>query len=315
MKYFCLAVLSLLCFLHFACRTSKDAGNPNIQASPLEVKVMTFNIRYYRAKDGPDDWVYRRRMVVDVIRNARVDAVGLQEAEKPQVDWLVNELREFGNLTTYSDGKTEGHSNTLLYRTSRFEVDCWDTFWLSDAPAEPGSKGWGNKHPRFCTWARLVEKKTGKAFYFFNVHLDHESQYSRERGAVLVTKMISERKHNDPFVLTGDMNAEEGNSAIAFFKGNELAIEGTSYVNQVPLVDTFRVKHGSQVDAGTFNGFGDREKFNKIDYVFSQEPFQVLDAEVVKYNENGHYPSDHCPVVASLRFPERPVVNKEYKSE
>ncbi|MCD6175135.1 MAG: endonuclease/exonuclease/phosphatase family protein [Planctomycetes bacterium] len=299
---FLVIMVILSCFFQLSCSTSNGIENQNIQADQLEVKVMTFNIRYYGAKDGPDNWQYRRQMVINVIKNNRVDIIGFQEAHKLQVEQIQEQLDEFGVLATYRNGKSNGPSNALFYRKSRFIVDSWDTFWFSDTPEMPGSIGWGNKSSRFCTWARLIEKKSGKCFYFFNTHLDHRSQYSRERSAIFVTKMINLRKDKSPFILTGDMNAREDNRVIRFFKGEELTLDNNRYGTLVPVVDTFRIKHGTECDAGTFNGFGKYEKFSKIDYVFVQESTTILDAKVIKYNENGHYPSDHCPVTARIQF-------------
>jgi len=271
------------------------------ESDTMEVKIMTFNIRYYRApNDGQDAWDYRKRMVADLIQNSGADAIGLQEAEFPQVEYLRGRLEDdFGILATYTLGK---HSNALLYRKDRFEVADWGTFWYSDTPDTPDSKGWGNSSPRFCTWARFVEIRTGKSFYYYNTHLDHKSQNSRERGALLLTERIKQRDPKAPFVVTGDLNSREENPVIRFFKGKKLSIDGRSFKNPVPLIDTFRAKHGEQAEAGTFNGFDPDREFLKIDYVFTERSTEVLDAGIITYSKNGHYPSDHFPVTATLRF-------------
>ena len=265
---------------------------------------MTFNIRYYRApNDGLDAWEYRRKMVADILENSGADAIGLQEAEFPQMEYLREKLNDdFGILVTYGYGTEMGHSNALLYRKSRFAVGEWGTFWFSDTPDKPGSKGWGNGSPRFCTWTRLVEIETGKSFYFYNAHLDHRSQYSREKSARLITDRINQRKHRAPFVIIGDLNSKEDNNVIRFLKGGELSLDGQACRTAVPVVDTFRVKHGDEVDAGTLNGFDKDRPFIKIDYILTEAAMKVLEAEVITYNEDGRYPSDHCPVTATIRF-------------
>jgi endonuclease/exonuclease/phosphatase family metal-dependent hydrolase len=293
----------LFCFFSLFCQTLNAAENQKEQIKASAIKVMTFNIRNGYAKDGPDGWEHRRKMVINVIQDANVDVVGLQEAVKMQIDQLRDSLDEFGILATYRDGKSKGQSNALLYRKSRFSVDCCGTFWLSDSPDKPDSTSWENKESRFCTWMRLIEKKNGKGFYFFNVHLDHLSQYSREKSVILIIETIEHREHNEPIVLLGDLNIGEDNSIIKFLKGKEMTIEDKTYKSPIVFADTFRIKHGCQTDAGSFNGFGKREKFEKIDYIFVQKSVQVLDTEVIKYNQNGRYPSDHCPVTACLMFP------------
>ena len=72
----------------------------------------------------------------------------------------------------------------------------------------------------------------GKGFYFYNVHLDHVSQSSREKSAVLIAERIKNRKHpEDMFILTGDFNAAETNPAVLYLKG-EMDVEGSK--NPIP---------------------------------------------------------------------------------
>jgi endonuclease/exonuclease/phosphatase family metal-dependent hydrolase len=149
---------------------------------------------------------------------------------------------------------------------------------------------------------RLIEKKSGRGFYFYNVHLDHRCQYSREKSIVLITQKIKTRDHNDPVVLLGDFNVYEDNPVINFLKGKKLMVDGKVVICPIILSDSFRTKHGVNIDGGTFNGFGKREKFEKIDYIFINQSAKVLDAEVSKTNINGRFPSDHCPLIALLFF-------------
>jgi len=52
----------------------------------------------------------------------------------------------------------------------------------------------------------------------------------------------------DPFAVTGDFNAAEGNLAIRFLKG-DAKIDGNT--NEVPMRDTFRVMHPDADNFGT----------------------------------------------------------------
>ena len=290
---------------------SRAQDHPSASSPPdgFEVKVMSFNILYYRYW-GPRKvgaWTERRRMVVDVISNSRADVIGLQEATFPQVEYLRGKLEDtLGILVTYREGLPidKALSNAILYRKDRLEAEDWGTFWFSDTPDEPGSKGWGNRTPRLCTWAHFVETETGRDFYVYNAHIDHAVQNSRVRSAALIAERIAGRKNpSAPVVLMGDLNAHEDNPIIRFFKGKaELPIDGKDIANPMPFVDTFRVLHGEAADAGTFHGFHPDRKRAKIDYIFVQKTTKVLKAGVVTYNVDGQYPSDHCPVTATLLF-------------
>jgi endonuclease/exonuclease/phosphatase family metal-dependent hydrolase len=97
------------------------------------------------------------------------------------------------------------------------------TFWFSDTPEQPGSKTWGNDITRICTWARFRDA-TGGTLYVFNVHLDHESQPSRERSVqLLATRIRGRAAPGDPVLVTGDFNADEQNPAIRWLLGEDQA--------------------------------------------------------------------------------------------
>jgi len=273
---------------------------------PLEVQVMSFNIRYGMADDGPNHWDKRKELVFDVLRKHGPDVVGLQEALGFQIDDVCKALPQYAMIGVgRDDGKTKGEYSAILYRRERFEVEQGGTFWLSDTPEVPGSITWGNACTRICTWARFVERKTGRAFYHYNLHLDHISQPSREKSVVLLAERIRNRKRPEPFVVSGDFNAGENNPAILFLKGKATVPgkDNANVENPVPMVDTFRVLHPDANDVGTFNSFKGDKTGEKIDFVLTTSDVQVLDAQIIRDNADGRYPSDHFSVTARLRFP------------
>jgi len=272
-----------------------------LPAGGSELSVMSFNIRYGTANDGANRWEHRREMVCELIEKYDCDVVGLQEALRFQIDAIRAAIPEYAEIGVgRDDGKTRGEYSAILYRADRLSVAAADTFWLSDTPEVVASKSWGNNITRICTWARFVQKGTGKAFYHFNTHLDHQSQPAREKSVVLIDRRIARREHADPVVLTGDFNADEFNPAIRFVKGSQEASAKPS----VPLVDTFRVLHPEATEVGTFNSFkGDRSR-GKIDYVFAQPGVEVLEAKIIFDTPGGRCPSDHFPVMARLELPD-----------
>jgi len=267
-------------------------------AGALELRVMSFNIRYGSANDGENRWPNRKEMAFDVIRKQGSDVVGLQEALRFQIDEIRKALPAYGEIgVAREDGRIDGEYSAILYRTDRFGVAEAGTFWLSDTPEVAGSSHWGNACVRICTWARLIENDSGKAFYIFNTHLDHRSQPSREKSAALIARRIASRNHKDPFVLTGDFNAGEDNPVVKYLTGKG-AVE-----TPVVLVDTFRVLHPDVKDVRTGHSFRGGRKGNKIDYVLATPSAEVLEAEILYDNIDGRYPSDHYPVTARLRLP------------
>jgi endonuclease/exonuclease/phosphatase family metal-dependent hydrolase len=268
---------------------------PRPEGQPLA--VMSFNIRYGTANDGENSWPVRRELVFDVIREHDPDVLGVQEALRFQLDEIGEALAGYGELGVgRDDGREAGEYAAILYKADRFEVSESGTFWFSDDPEAVGSIAWGANLPRICTWARLVEKSSGHAFYVFNVHLDHESQESRERSAELLLERIDARAHADPVIVTGDFNAGEDNPAVRYVLG---AAESH---RTVELRDSFRTLHPYDADVGTFNGFEGRTEGPKIDAVLVSGGWNVESAAIVRISRDGRYPSDHYPVVAVVSY-------------
>lgn len=275
------------------------------QERPREpLTVVSFNVRYGTANDGENGWPLRREMLFDTIRRQDADVLGLQEALDFQIDEIVGAAPVYAVIGVgRDDGGRAGEFSAILYRKDRLYVAEAGSFWFSDTPAEPGSKTWGNDIPRICSWARFVDRD-GRGFWLYNLHLDHQSQPSRERSTQLLRQRIEARFPQDPVIVTGDFNAGEANPAMLALtrpSGGESADAPSP-----PLVDTFRLLNPDESRAGTFNGF----KFGnvggeKIDYVLVQPGTEVIRAEIDRSSRSDRYPSDHFPVVARVRLVDR----------
>lgn len=256
--------------------------------APLELTVASFNIRYGTAPDGDNDWTRRRPRVTDRLRTLDADVIGLQEALRFQLDQIGRALPEYAEFGVgRRDGDTTGEYAAILYRPSRLRLEEGGTFWFSDTPSRPGSVSWGNTITRICTWARFTHDATGHSFYVYNVHLDHESQPSRERSVALLVERIAARRPPHPVVVVGDFNAGEANSAVLTLR-------------DAGFSDTFRVVDSASQWVGTFNGFRGDSTGPKIDYVFASAAWRVLEAAIVRDRPAGRDASDHFPVTARL---------------
>jgi endonuclease/exonuclease/phosphatase family metal-dependent hydrolase len=271
-------------------------------AQGVELNVMTFNIRNGRANDGENSWKNRKEFAADVIRDAKLDVVGLQEAFRFQLDDLRKRLPEFEEVGEGRDGGTKGEYSAILYRVSRFTALDSGTFWLSDTP-EVKSRHWGNRYLRICTWVRLQDRKTDQCFYVYNTHFDHQSQNARLRSAQLIAQRIHDRQHAEPFLLTGDFNADEDNPVILYLKAQSTAQATAPSGSPITLIDTFRKLHPHESAVGTGGGFTGRADDKKIDYVFVQPQTKVTSASIIRTNRDGRYPSDHSPVMAKVHLP------------
>jgi len=272
-----------------------DVAGATPGAAPLDLRVMTFNVRNGRARDGLNGWSHRRAQVRDVILDHSPDVLGLQEAYRFQLDHMREDLPGYGELGLGRGGGSKGEYSAILYRTSRVEVGASGTFWLSDTPERP-SRHWGNRYLRICTWAHLRDTRSGRMFYVYNTHLDHQSQPAREKSVRLIVQRIGERDgQQDPVVLTGDFNAGEDNVVVR-------SLQGASSDAPMAFVDSFRVLHPESTEVGTGNRFSGRSNGEKIDYIFVPPGTRVTQASIIRSNVGGRYPSDHYPVTATIRL-------------
>ena len=271
----------------------------------LNLNVMSFNIRRGTAQDGRNHWIFRRNLVHEILNQYHPDVLGLQEALDFQNSEIRTMLPGYKKVGIGNLGGSKGLHNTIFYNAARFVLSEEGTFWFSDTPDIPGSKGWGNIIPRTCTWARLIEKKSQQAFYFYNTHLDHISQRSRKKSVFFLTQRIHTRPSTDHFILTGDFNARERSAPIQYLKGKiPLKIKTkVKVLNPNPLMDTFRVRYPTQRNTATFHGFRRYFFRFKLDYIFVPSSVRVLDAKIIQLRWKKCYPSDHYPLLTHINIP------------
>jgi endonuclease/exonuclease/phosphatase family metal-dependent hydrolase len=259
---------------------------------------MSFNIRYDEPRDKENAWPNRKELVAALIRFHHADLVGVQEALKGQLDDLNSLLPEYGWVGVgRSDGKAGGEFSAILFRKDRFNPLESSTFWLSLTPNVP-SKGWDAALPRIVTWAKFKDKRTGKVFFHFNTHFDHQGVQAREESALLLLRRIDLQARRLPVVVTGDFNFTESSNGYQTLVGKgsaksvgaELAIRDARYLSE----------QGHYGPTSTFNDFKGLVPNRKIDFVFVKGNIRVLQHGALSDTWDGRYPSDHLPVLAEI---------------
>lgn len=260
-----------------------------------ETRVVTFNIRLNTASDGADAWPNRKEAVAKLIRE-RADLAGLQEVKPEQRAWLKEQLSEFDfiGVGRHKDDKDE--SVPVVYRRDRFEVLTSGTFWLSDTPSEVESTSWGNKIPRICTWAQLKDRKDGKIFWFYNVHLDHQSGEAREKGLALVADRIEAQPSKEPALVVGDFNCSTQDAPMVKLAAREK-----------PALKTTYELLGVPPD-GTFHAFSGKPRYSAIDFILLEKGrWRVAKGAILRTTYEGNdgaqrFVSDHFPVEATVEL-------------
>ncbi len=268
-------------------------------AQPDELRVMSFNLRYGTAADGPDRWEHRRESLVRTIAAFEPDVLCTQECLAFQADYLSKKLRIYDFVGAgREDGQREGEMVAIFIRRERLEVMEQVHFWLSETPEKAGSVGWDAASTRVVTWVKVRTKSDPpEKFYVFNTHFDHRGTTARIESAWLLRKRLQMIAGSEPIILTGDFNASP-NSASDSPYGLLRADFGSAAIG---LRDTYRQVHETvRAGEGTFHGFTGRLTGRRIDWILATPHFDCLRAAIDHSNSAGRFPSDHFPVTADL---------------
>ncbi len=254
------------------------------------LRVMSFNIRYDEPRDKENAWPNRKELVGSMIRFHRADLVGVQEALKHQLKDLEQLLPEFAWLGVgRDDGNEAGEFSAILYRKDRFTLVENATFWLSETPSVPGSKGWDAAFPRIVTWAKFKDNSSSKTFFHFNTHFDHRGVRAREESARLLLERIERIAGRTPVIVTGDFNFNEVSTGYKILVAKD-SLRDARYASQ----------HGHHGPTSTFSEFKALVSEWRIDYVMVKGSVKVLQHGALADTWDGRFPSDHLPVLAEV---------------
>lgn len=249
----------------------------------MELTVLTYNIRYDVAHDGPHRWIHRRPHLIDQIATLQPDIIGFQEVLPHQREELERGLvgYRFEGRGRESDGG--GEQCLLAFRPRLRLVHC-ETFWLSEQPQRPGSVGWDAMLPRICTQAtwRLGQVE----WSVLNAHFDHHGVEARLEAARLLRQRCRTLDH--AHLVIGDFNSLPDSAAVT-------ALRQT-------LQDSFAWRHPED-PRGTYHEFGRLEPATRIDYLLASPHWEICDCQIVEH-AGPLYPSDHFPVWGRFRWKE-----------
>jgi len=261
-------------------------------AGAQQLTMASFNLRFDNPRDSGNLWKDRAPVVASLIRFHNFDVFGTQEGLRHQLNDIQSALPHYTYVGVgRDDGKEKGEHTAIYYKPERFTLLQHGDFWLSETPEKP-SKGWdGRCCHRICSWVYLQDKVTGKKFYLFNAHFDHEGVKARNESSKLVLQKIREIAKSEPVVFMGDLN---GNHQSDWYK--TIATSGL-------VRDTYSQVQHPYANNGSFNGFGKSSSATGIiDHIFVTPHFKVSRWGLLTDTYNGKYPSDHFPVLVDVEL-------------
>lgn len=256
------------------------------------LRTMSFNLRY-ASDEPPNSWSQRRPVMRALLRREAPHLIGTQEGLYAQLRDIDADLGpHYTWIGTGREGGSRDEFMAVYYDTRRLAPVEYDHFWLSDEPYLIGSNTWGAHVPRMVTWVRFRDLLTGDQLYLLNTHLDHVSQYARERSATLLTDRLRGLDSAVPRIVTGDFNVPA--------HGNPVY---DTLLERGGLTDSWDTAKRRGRQYATFHGYGplipDGER---IDWILTSPGVRTHYAEINTFAQDGQFPSDHLPVQAVLEL-------------
>lgn len=277
--FFCFLIVFNICFF-----TKQSFADETI-------KVMTFNLRYGTAMDGPNHWNKRKDILVEVIKHYDPDLLGTQECLDFQAKYIAEQIPSYSYVGRGREKDGSSEQTTVFYKKDLWEILDTKYFWISETPEEAGSKSWDTVCTRIVTWLKLKHRASGKEILFINTHLDHKGEIARQKGAEIICERIKTESENLPIIITADFNAvAEKSETWKIFMNNGFYDSWLKADEKIgPLT--------------TWCGFKDPNPNSdyRIDWILYRGPFHPLKCETVVYNKDGRYPSDHFPVITVFK--------------
>lgn len=291
-----------LAFCAFLGIAAQGAAGSNNEA-PL--KVMSFNIRFWTPTDTGDlAWPKRIAPISRVIHEQQPDLIGFQEPREQMWQQLIDILPEYSVYRVVAgDELPDAETGRIMiaYNRNRFLKQAAGRFWLNEHPETPGPAWRTTEHgKRACLWVKLLDRSTGKQFYFATTHFPYktgkvEDEARSNCSRLIISRMKAIAGNKATIFLTGDFNAANDKNSkrlpgiepmFSWFKGAR---------DVAPVTD----------DHCSFNGFGrvrDGKRGGSLDHIFFRNAtplkFQTIDG----HNYGVKYVSDHYPIVCTFTY-------------
>ncbi|HLR33307.1 MAG TPA: endonuclease/exonuclease/phosphatase family protein, partial [Fodinibius sp.] len=200
-------------------------------------------------------------------------------------------------MDAYQEGYHGIAKNPIMFSKKRYKLVSAGCYWLSETPLVAGSISWGSGRSRHANWVRLQNRNTQKEFRVVNTHLDHVSQHARKQQARMIVEESEQYPRYFPQLLTGDFNQDASDAVIDIIK------DGGWIKDDGGWTDTYATIHGPEDPGNTVHLFKGPEadiSKGKVDFIFSRGQVITENANIIKDNQDGFYPSDHYFISAKV---------------
>jgi endonuclease/exonuclease/phosphatase family metal-dependent hydrolase len=271
------------------------------------LRVMSFNMLLNWSEshlEPVDRWETRKSRVIEYVQWAHPDVIGSQELQTDQLDDLLSAIsREYDYYGVGADdGVKEGDIPAVFYRKDRLQLIKGETFYFSETPEVISKNPFGGKNT--FTFCHFLDKKTGSEFFILNTHLAFGNMNRRHYEACKLRDFLMEKKFQLPVFITGDFNTFSFRQELdlPFFDGDHIVqtIENGGVIDsaKLPIFGHFGPISSTNFCTEKKKPFCSQgEPGIILDHVFVSNGIQVLLHGIDSAKVDGHFPSDHFPVI------------------
>jgi endonuclease/exonuclease/phosphatase family metal-dependent hydrolase len=275
-----------------------------IERASQKLRVMTYNMLMddYDIYERPENrWPERLPRIVELIRYQYPDLICTQELSPTQLQQLVEKV----NDTYEVAGTGEQSEGYILVRKGRISVDSLQNLQIDAEPAP---------EPRL-TLALLTDKESGQQFYVASSHFTFSKPAKRAEEALWVAEHIAPLAKEHPVIFCGDLNTfpmRYDLERLPAYDGDwvqrTLAQAGLRDATSISILgnlgplSTF-TNVPNEFPPIPFRGTGTPGVI--LDHIYVAGAVEVLLHAVEPARVDGHFPSDHMPLIADLLFPKQ----------
>ena len=265
------------------------------------IRLVTYNILFDFHDHNLDEvnrWPQRLPRIVELIEEMQPDIIGVQELYPNQLEDLQPHMEHV--FAFYAKTCVDGELNGIFYRKDRFAVINSKVWYMTTTPDIPNSET--------LTMIQLRDLKSEKCVAVFNTHLAFSKVNKREFQARFIADKIELFAKEMPIVLTGDMNTFQNRldlSKLPFYDGDYIQriltqkhlrdAKDVSLLGHLGPIATFS---NAADDGIPFKGTGTPGIF--LDHIYISQGVNVIIHAVQPGTVQGHYPSDHLPVLIDV---------------
>lgn len=271
------------------------------------IRIMSYNIPKGNIDpsegNGQNTWANRALAIHRYFAKVNPDLIGMQEPVRASLCDMLRGMPNYSMIGTGRDnGADNGEYTAILYKTERFRVLAYDTYWLTDTPKKH-SKVDGSTHYRIATWGLFEDKQTGARFLYTNTHLSYDSPTVKDAQLRVMKPTMKELQDkygtNLPHYMTGDFNMKDyenvdGTNAAACQGSNYNLCLNLGVVMKDMWIQAKRKSHFSE---------GSSYPAGRIDYIFASRTVSCSYAQWDnRQDADGFIMSDHNPIWADTYF-------------